>query len=76
MANDTNKKNEMGNEQPKEKLTDLGVSGQTGQAAATKRETECDDPTTAGGLEGQFSDKERADEDQWSPGSDIPSDNK
>jgi hypothetical protein len=75
MANDTNKKkDEMRTDQPKEKLTDLGVSGKTGQAAATKRASECDDPTTAGGLEGQYSDNERKDEDQWSPGSDLPTD--
>lgn len=31
-----------------------------------------DDMTTAGGREGQFSDKERGEDNQWSPGSRSP----
>ena len=51
-----------------------GDEGQRPETFGTRsRDTE-DDDMTAGGREGNFSDKERDKESQWSPGSTQPSD--
>lgn len=42
-------------------------------AAASKNKKEDDDVATAGGREGNFSDSERDNENEWSPGSAQPS---
>jgi hypothetical protein len=44
------------------------------QAGSSGRTMEDDDMTTAGGRQGNFSDKNRGEESQWSPGSKQSSD--
>lgn len=46
-----------------------GQPGDRGKTSGSPANSGDNETTTAGGREGQFSDKDRANEDQWSPGS-------
>ena len=51
-----------------------GFGGGSGKGTGSPNFTDDDDMTTAGGKQGQFSDKNRGSEGQWSPGSSQESD--
>ena len=82
--NPSGSKSSMGNksdpkfEDPGKK--EFGGGGQGHKSGSPRRETgapgnlDDDDKTTSGGREGQFSDKDRDKEGQWSPGSSQSSD--
>jgi len=46
----------------------------TPSGSERSKDTDEDQQDTAGGREGNFADSERGDEDEWSPGSNQPSD--
>jgi len=50
------------------------AAGGSQKSAGSPGNTDDDDTTTSGGREGQFSDKNRGNEGQWSPGSSQSSD--
>ena len=49
-------------------------AGSSGKGTGSPNFTDDDDMTTAGGKQGQFSDKNRKSDSQWSPGSSQESD--